>query len=419
LIVRLQLKKLWWPPLLACEAQGKQGPGYPLQVLVRSSLRAFRSYPWPMVPTQIFRAFLFFTFYFSLSASYSQTNLVPNPSFEEFFSCPGSYNYSTDGKLAPGWCSPTLGTPDLFNVCSKGDAGLPTNWAGTSKAYSGMGYAGIYSYTPKGYREYLQTELTSPLVKGGNYYVEFFFKLSSNSKFSIDRIGFSISDSAHWRKDDREIFSAPTYECVQANAYTRATGTWIRCSYRLMAKGGERYLTIGNFSTNEKTRNKKITFSKAKEVMLNTAAYFYIDNVRVERTDEESTKPPKPITSVAGYPEIKLNETYILKNIFFDFDSYQLIASSFDELDNWYAFIKSHPTWKITLTGHTDERGTDEYNLTLSRQRVQQVAEYLASRGVEAKKMTIIGEGKRKPLTLRRDEKAHALNRRVEIRFSD
>ena len=106
--------------------------------------------------------------------SFSQ-NLVPNSSFEEFFRCPGSYNYAVDGKLAPGWFSPTTGTPDLFNVCSKGDAGVPTNWAGSTKALSGVGYGGIYVFlkSRKNYREYLQNELTQPLVCGGKYYVEF------------------------------------------------------------------------------------------------------------------------------------------------------------------------------------------------------------------------------------------------------
>jgi OmpA-OmpF porin, OOP family len=347
--------------------------------------------------------------------SFSQ-NLVPNPSFEEYFSCPGSYNYSTEGKLAPGWFSPTRGTPDLFNVCSKGDAGVPSNWAGLSKAYSGVGYAGLYCYALNGYREYLQTELIAPMVKGGNYYIEFYFKLSSNSKYSIDRIGLYLSDSAKWRTDDFVVYSKPTYELVLANAYTRATGTWIKCSYRMEAKGGERYLTIGNFSPNDKTRSFKVTFSKAKESMLNRAAYFYIDDVRVERTGV--TQPEKPVT-VSGYPEIKLNETYVLKNIFFEFDSYQLVDPSFEELDKWYIFIKAHPNWKVQLTGHTDERGTDEYNLKLSQQRVQNVADYLIQKGVDGKLITIFGEGKRKPLSSGKDEAAHALNRRVEIKFLD
>ena len=136
--------------------------------------------------TRVLGCIYFFSF---VSHSFSQ-NLVPNPSFEEYYSCPGSYNYGVDGKVAPGWYSANRGTPDLFNSCSKGDAGVPTNWAGHSKAYSGVGYAGIYCYTKTGYREYLQTELSLPLVQGGKYYIEFYYKLSSNSKFSIDRIGF-------------------------------------------------------------------------------------------------------------------------------------------------------------------------------------------------------------------------------------
>ncbi len=341
-------------------------------------------------------------------------NLVTNPSFEEYFSCPGSYNYSTEGKLAPGWFSPTRGTPDLFNVCSKGDAGVPSNWAGLSKAYSGVGYAGLYCYALNGYREYLQTELIAPMVQGGRYYIEFYFKLSSNSKYSIDRIGLHLSDSARWRTDDFVVYSKPTFELVLANAYTRATGTWIKCSYRMEAKGGERYLTIGNFSPNDKTRSFKVTFSKAKESMLNRAAYFYIDDVLVERTD--IAQPEKPVT-VSGYPEIKLNETYVLKNIFFEFDSYQLVDPSFEELDKWHTFIKAHPNWKIQLTGHTDERGTDEYNIKLSQQRVQRVADYLVSKGIAADRFTLKGEGKRRPLSQGKDEAAHAFNRRVEIRF--
>lgn len=122
---------------------------------------------------------------------------MPNPSFEEYFKCPGSYNYATDGKVAPGWFSPTTGTPDLYNECSRGDAGVPTNWAGHSKPYTGKGYAGIYCFVKgKEYREYLQTKLTEPLQEGVEYYVEYLFKLSSNSKYSIDRIGLLLSDTA-------------------------------------------------------------------------------------------------------------------------------------------------------------------------------------------------------------------------------
>lgn len=353
--------------------------------------------------------------FFFIIARASAQNLVPNGSFEEFFKCPGSYNYEITEKFAPGWFSANRGTPDLFNACSKGDAGVPTNWAGFSKAYSGVGYAGIYCYTKNGYREYLQTELTEAMQAGGKYYIEFYYKLSSNSKYSIDRIGLAIADSAKRRKDDFEVYGVPTYELILPAAYTRTTGVWAKCGYTYIAKGGERYITIGNFSNNAKTRTYHIHFSKAKEAMLNTSAYFFVDDVSVRRLDA-APKVEKPLV-IAGYPEIKVNEVYVLKNIFFDFDSYRLIGDSFQELDKWIKGIQARPNWNIILTGHTDERGTDDYNLKLSEQRVKAVADYLVEKGVDRERITVRGQGKRKPLSSGKDEAAHALNRRVEIEF--
>ena len=201
---------------------------------------------------------------------------------------------------------------------------------------------------------------------------------------------------------------------VLAAAYTRTTGVWAKCSLTLQAKGGERYLTIGNFSDNQNTRTYSIHFSKAKETMLNKAAYYFIDDVKVVRTDVPILEQT-PV--IAGYPEIKTNEIYVLKNIFFEFDSYQLVGTSFQELDKWVEVIKARSTWKVQLTGHTDERGTDEYNLNLSKQRVQSVADYLIQKGIDAARISVIGEGKRRPLSLGKDEAAHAVNRRVEIKF--
>src|SRR5579871_2036057 len=104
-------------------------------------------------------------------------NLVPNPGFEEYFDCPGSYNAPGSSRnIAPGWVSPTLGTPDLFNRCSFGNAGVPQTWAGVASAHKGYGYSGIYAYiNNNNYREYLQARLTDTLEVGRKYKVEFYF----------------------------------------------------------------------------------------------------------------------------------------------------------------------------------------------------------------------------------------------------
>jgi outer membrane protein OmpA-like peptidoglycan-associated protein len=339
-------------------------------------------------------------------------NLVTNSSFEEFYQCPTSYNASTEGKIAPGWTSPTKGTPDLFNACNKGVVGVPNNWAGQSKANTGHGYAGIYVYTfdpTHSYREYLQTELRYPLKKGGEYEIEFFYKLSSNSRYSVDRIGILVSDSSFKSTGD-EIIHTPTYEQKSAKTYDkRITGGWEKFFYRYQAKGGERYLTIGNFSTNDQTKSFYISTTKAKEPLLNKQAYFYIDDVRLTPL-KEPVQPEIPVT-------FNLYENYILKNLQFDFDKYHLVEASFPELQKVIAAMKKHTNWQITVRGHTDFMGSDAFNMELSKKRAASVANYLIEQGIQASRITSEGRGKTQPLNNGNSDQARAINRRVEIMF--
>ncbi len=342
-------------------------------------------------------------------------NLVPNGSFEQFYSCPGSYNYSTNGKIAPGWISPSSGTPDLFNACSLGEAGVPTNWAGKSKAHSGLGYAGIYMYIHgrgSAYREYLQAEFTSPLLAGVKYIVEFQFKLSSNSKYSVDRIGFLISDSSYQTTQDGVFSMSPTYQRINPVIYNHATGYWTRFGFTYEAKGGERFITIGNFSDDSKTRHYFISASQALEPLLYKAAYFFVDDVKVLQI----SKPPNaPV--LTGYPEVKTNEDYILKNIQFAYNEYVLLQPSFAELNKVVDILKFHSTWKVVVSGHTDDVGSDTFNLDLSLNRAGSVADYIIRQGIDASRIKTQGFGKQTPLQKGTDESIRAINRRVELRF--
>ncbi|GHM99319.1 hypothetical protein WSM22_08090 [Cytophagales bacterium WSM2-2] len=340
---------------------------------------------------------------------YSQ-NLVPNPGFEEFYKCPVSYNSSTDGLIAPGWSSPSTGTPDLFNSCGKGLAGVPVNWAGNSKANSGSGYAGIYVYNndvKNSYREYLQARFNASMQTNEEYQVEFYFKLSSNSKYSIDRIGILLSDSSSNYTHDGVIGSA-TYEWHSNKPYDRrTTGLWTKFSYRYKAKGGEKFITIGNFSTNVQTKNFYINSSKSKEPLLAQQAYFYIDDVKVLQLSE------KPVTLEPYRP----NEYYVLKNVQFDFDNYTLKETSFSELQQLVNMLTKHPNWSIIVRGHTDFIGTDEFNLELSKKRASSVAEWLISHGIARTRVKAEGSGKKDPIKDETSDEARAINRRVEVFF--
>ena len=87
-------------------------------------------------------------------------------------------------------------------------------------------------------------------------------------------------------------------------------------------------------------------------------------------------------------------------------------------LDGVAQSMVNYPNSLIDVMGHTDSTGSDQYNLNLSRQRAESVANYLASRGVARARMETIGYGEQYPVADNTSESGRAQNRRVEIRIT-
>ncbi len=342
-------------------------------------------------------------------------NLVANGGFENYYNCPGYFNLKSL-EIAPSWKSPSDGTPDLFNACSEGTADVPHNWAGIARAHTGNGYAGIFVLLNKklDYREYLQTELIRPLIAGRSYQVQFYFKLSAYSRYSIDRIGAWITDSVYFYSRDKVIPVEPTIAFIYDSAFRRNSGSWEKATSNYLAKGGERFLTIGNFWDDQQTKSFHIDFEPVQEEMLATACYYYLDDVSV--TDLNSIRAQEVIPFVDTQP-LKLNEVYVLKNIQFEYNKSVLKSDSYPELKKLILILKKNSTWKVFLTGHTDDLGSGEYNIQLSKNRAASVGEFLINNGIEKSRIASTGFGKSKPLVNQTDEKARAINRRVEFTF--
>lgn len=111
--------------------------------------------------------------------------------------------------------------------------------------------------------------------------------------------------------------------------------------------------------------------------------------------------------------------TTILNNIFFDFDSYEIRDESFTELRKVQKFLKANPKVRIEISGHTDTKGTDEYNLQLSKQRAKSVYEYLLKNEIPESQITYKGYGSKKPLVPNDSEEHMAMNRRIEFTIID
>jgi OmpA-OmpF porin, OOP family len=353
------------------------------------------------------------------AASFSviSQNLVPNFSFEESRICPGSHSQAIEEFRVNHWQSATRGTPDHFHTCSAGEANVPHNWAGVSDAYDGNGYTGIYLWMDNDnqYREYLQCKLVEPLIKDSSYHIEFHYKLSSYSKYAVDRIGLVLTDSLLSAQHDKVLKLAPTLSIIQDSALTLNTGLWEKAAMEYKAKGGEQFLTIGNFFGNLATGFYEVKFKPFEEVMLARSAYYYIDAVKVIPTylirREELLLPGFTL------PDAVLNTTYVLKNIQFEFASYKLVPPSFDDLALVAQFLIKNPKVKVQFFGHTDDQGSEQYNQKLSYNRAKSAAGYVESLGIEPDRMEVFGFGKNKPLVSEMTQEARAVNRRVEIRF--
>jgi len=102
-----------------------------------------------------------------------------------------------------------------------------------------------------------------------------------------------------------------------------------------------------------------------------------------------------------------------LKDIHFDFDQYDIRADAPAILEANAAWLKANPRNLVLIEGHTDERGTAEYNLALGERRAKASMNFLVAQGVAASRITVISYGKERPMCTEHTETCWAMNRRA------
>ncbi len=117
------------------------------------------------------------------------------------------------------------------------------------------------------------------------------------------------------------------------------------------------------------------------------------------------------------YPGIQgeFMESKYLKDIHFDFDKYNIRPDAAAILKKSAEYLTAHPTYKIQIEGHCDERGTVEYNLVLGERRAESAKKFLENLGVEGSRLSTISYGKEMPLDPRHTPEAWAKNRRCHF----
>ena len=333
-------------------------------------------------------------------------NLVPNPGFEEFRQCPRHLGNAA-GDLS-AWDTPTLGSTDFFHTCSQ-TMGAPENFNGRQGAGEGEGYAGFYAYAPDDYREYLQVPLLQPLEKDRSYKVSFWVSLSERSDFAVEGLGvlfarepLRVRTKKNLAKKHWYAQAGNQYHYLESQGPGNLSDTedWQEVQFEFVALGTERYLLLGNFLPNNQTRKRNTGRSS------NKGAYYYIDRV--------SVRPDGPLPAEKAYP---LDSLLVLPALLFEFDTALLTPSGEEELRRLHAFVRSDPGYSLELRGHTDALGRASYNRALSERRCRAVADYLASLGLEPRRVTWQAFGASQPVGDNRTPEGRRQNRRVEFRI--
>ncbi|MBP7272309.1 MAG: OmpA family protein [Saprospiraceae bacterium] len=345
-----------------------------------------------------------------LSAQTRQPNLVANPSFEYFADPPIGWFYKGEHftKVMKYWHSPTSSSPDAYGPKVR----VPIQWAnkgfGDQKPHSGTAMVGLTLYGCQfgkpHCREYIQIQLSEPLVVGQNYALSFWVSHLPRS-LRINNIGAAFSVNKIDIKTDALLTLLPQVYAHQP--IDVLPHKWHQLSGEFVADAEANYLIIGNFFSDSLT-----TALGGLSNQLDYA-YYYIDDVTLVKKEPILPIPVKD-DDLTKIPLAK-GKVIPLKNIFFDTNSADLLPRSFIELHKLESIMQAKPSMVIEIRGHTDNEGSDNYNKDLSRRRAKSVMEYLVEHDIPRTRIRYIGYGETKPIATNNTPKGRQQNRRVEF----
>ena len=136
-----------------------------------------------------------------------------------------------------------------------------------------------------------------------------------------------------------------------------------------------------------------------------------------ENFDLVSTSTYQEVNKDIDLKSAEVNNTVTLNNVFFEFGSAVIQKYSETELNKVVEFMKQNPQMKVEISGHTDDIGTYEQNMILSKQRADAVANYLIEHGISADRLVTKGYGYTKPIVPNDTPEHRQQNRRVEFKI--
>lgn len=356
-------------------------------------------------------ALIFNSIIFLFLTATNAQNLVSNPGFENYVNYvdsnnilvyhPESWYYNAKGPNHPYYFSTDRYKNKSFSWNIHPDSSL------IRRGYQ-VNYISII-IMPSVQRAY--TELKEQLKKGKKYQIKVDIRPSIQSNCLSDLlVGFKDCLDCCM---DSFLYQVKLNVPVSINIDS-VYSKWITLKTNFVATGEEKILVISAGTSKD---YYQMVYSDLNKYMLNyeqkPRLKYYIDNVHLVEDQMNSIDT----NFVNKIDSIGIGESFILKNIYFDFDKSELIKSSFPLLNDIYNYLNQHRNIKVQISGHTDYVGTDDYNNVLSYKRALSVFEYLTNMGISSDRILPVGYGSAFPIDSSNTEEAHQKNRRIEIKI--
>ncbi len=200
---------------------------------------------------------------------------------------------------------------------------------------------------------------------------------------------------------------------ITGRVFDEESGVSLHANLKLMnlQDSAEVYITSSDPSSG--VYFLSITANTRYGVFIDMKNYLF-DNLSIESKDNSILNPD---TIDIALKPIKVGNSIVLENLYFDFDSYHLTENSQQELKELSAYLKENPELSFVIEGHTDASGANDYNHSLSLKRAQQVVDYLSAHGIAKTRMRAVGYGSTKPVSNETSLSRSAVDRRIVFRI--
>ena len=175
----------------------------------------------------------------------------------------------------------------------------------------------------------------------------------------------------------------------------------------------EKNETISEIKSNKTTGAYLVVLPSGKNYGIRVQHPSYL--FHSENFDIPASTSYQEIVKDVDLKKIAVGSKIVLRNIFFDFDKATLRPESSAELENLFKVLTDNPNMKIEISGHTDNKGTAEYNKDLSQRRAKAVVDYLIGKGIKADRLKYAGYGFDQPIATNDTDEGRQLNRRTEF----